>query len=175
MCQPTSSSPTEHVRSRLPALHVRRGYARDIHGDEFVRIPFQRPLVQNATLITLVFYLFIFAIVPLLVLFACLFFGFILVHNVVVLARRQNNDLTWHNGRLCLLGLLRMDDKKRSAKQPILCSVCACRNLCFWRTKKTTLRHAFCSNSRFSSSCPAKMILSPKLRVNKSLITRSVG
>lgn len=39
MCQAASLSPTEHVQYRPPALHVRRGYARDIHRDEQIPIP----------------------------------------------------------------------------------------------------------------------------------------
>lgn len=39
MCQPTSSSPTEHVQNRPPALHVRSEYARDVHRDELPQIP----------------------------------------------------------------------------------------------------------------------------------------
>lgn len=39
MCQAASSSPTEHVQNRPPALHVRSEYARDVHRDELVQIP----------------------------------------------------------------------------------------------------------------------------------------
>lgn len=39
MCQAASSSPTEHVQNRPPALHVRRGYARDVRRDELVQLP----------------------------------------------------------------------------------------------------------------------------------------
>lgn len=39
MCQPASSSATEHVQNRPPALHVRSEYARDVHRDELVQIP----------------------------------------------------------------------------------------------------------------------------------------
>lgn len=39
MCQAASSSHTEHVQNRPPALHVHSEYARDVHGDELVQIP----------------------------------------------------------------------------------------------------------------------------------------
>lgn len=51
MCQPASASPTEHVQNRPPALHVRRGNARDEHGMSLDG----SPRVGDATLITFFF------------------------------------------------------------------------------------------------------------------------
>lgn len=62
MCQPASASPTEHVQNRPPALHVRRGNARDEHGMSLDG----SPRVGDATLITFFFLSFVMlsAIIP---------------------------------------------------------------------------------------------------------------